>query len=640
MTFYRKLRAAAALSGALIAASACMPAGTAAAAPDAGVTEIGPPVADVLPAPADDIAAEPDLSAVQFVQMPAAPIPTHELEQWPKDPHENAKRTNGQLMFQARGHVIGFDEASAGIAGWAKSTFGDEATAELECGRGEETRQARASTKVCTGDKVHIVHKDGKVGTYDVVVRGDAAQNGTPGVTQLVHIVQTSKTDPSSQTATKTAAADIDGDGKVTISDAALQAHYLKTPHEDGPVLPDTPVHSAWETDNIGAHNYINANRWAAPTSSYLFDDGTGGLTRVEYAHDTVVVETYNKDLQIETSRQVPMELSKWGGFYAGSRYNYFVFGQDNMEENPDLEVIRIVQYSKDWHRIGATSLFGANTQSPFLAGSLRCTESGDYLYVHTCHNMMRNDEGVNHQANMMIEVDQDALKITETESGVVWGTGLVSHSFNQFVLTDQDGKLVILDHGDAYPRAVVLRRYLRPAGQDTFITGDGQSMEVESVEIQTLAGASGDNDTGCSLGGFAETANGYVSAFGYDEKGARHEPRDVFFAFTDRNDISRTTVTRLTMKADAQTPMIAPLSEHSGYLLWEQAADSASGRTLHYIEYNKNGKLGPRKTADAHLSDCEPIVWGDSLVWYVTDKGAPVFYVLSSDGVRAVAEA
>lgn len=38
------------------------------------------------------------------------------------------------------------------------------------------------------------------------------------------------------------------------------------------------------------------------------------------------------------------------------------MFGQKNEEENDSKEVIRVVKYSKDWQRLGAASLYGANT--------------------------------------------------------------------------------------------------------------------------------------------------------------------------------------------------------------------------------------------------------------------------------------
>ena len=50
---------------------------------------------------------------------------------------------------------------------------------------------------------------------------------------------------------------------------------------------------------------------------------------------------------------------------------------------------------------------------------------------------------------------------------------GYVSHSFNQFILVDADGKIIALDHGDAYPRSAVLTGYYSNASTGKF-SGSG----------------------------------------------------------------------------------------------------------------------------------------------------------------------
>lgn len=595
-----------------------------------------------------------DSTELWKAQMPSEPIATDDLEAWPPEPHEGAKRVNGSFIFEARGYAIDLEDARSSIKGWADEYFGEDADVQFDSeqstapvqrisgkpgvqGRIAEGEARSTARKVLmTGDKVRIGSKEGTAGTFSVVVRGDVAQNGTPGLTQLVNVAQAANEDKAaSMKEEQLAAADVNGDGKVSVTDCAQQASYMKKPHDEGALYPADPSYSAWESDNRGAHNYINANRWAAPTTSYLFENAGGVVTRVEYVGDTIVVENYDKDLQLLNGRQVPTELEKWGGFFAGKDYNYFVFGQDNKEEDPKREVIRIVQYTKDWKRNGAVSMYGANTQSPFLAGSLRCAEANGYLYVHTCHNMFQEEEGINHQANMMVEVDQKAMKITNAETDVVWGTGLVSHSFNQFVLVDKDGKLVIMDHGDANTRTLALRRYLQPAGQETFVIGDGQTMEVEAANVQKLAGPIGDNDTGCTLGGFAETKDGYITAYGYDGKGGRENPRDIYISFTS-DDLNKTKTTRLTKDENPQAPMIASKGLDGGYVLWENGP-AGTNTKMQIVQYSADGKTGKKSTADAHLSDCEPISHNGQLLWYTTDKGSPVFYELSDAGVRTV---
>lgn len=169
---------------------------------------------------------------------------------------------------------------------------------------------------------------------------------------------------------------------------------------------------SPLESDNRFDNNYGN---YAQTVDSYLYENVSGGLTRVDYADfaKEVVAEDYNAQFQLLSSRTIPLELPLWGGFFAGEQYNFLIFGQQNRNESDDTEVVRVVKYDKTWNRLGQASVYGANTQQPFSAGSLRCAEAGGFLYIHTSHTMYRTDDGKNHQANMNIVVRQQDMQVT-----------------------------------------------------------------------------------------------------------------------------------------------------------------------------------------------------------------------------------
>ena len=182
------------------------------------------------------------------------------------------------------------------------------------------------------------------------------------------------------------------------------------------------------ESDNRNDQDYFV---WSTPVNSYLMENRTGGLTRVEYTGGQIVVEDYSSDFVFQSGRTIPMELSIWGGFFAGADYNFFVFGQKNPTESDRTEVIRVVKYSKDWQRLGQASLYGANTTVPFDAGSLRMDEYGGYLYIRTCHEMYTNSDGLNHQANLTMAVRQSDMSVTDSYYEVMnTDYGYVSHSF------------------------------------------------------------------------------------------------------------------------------------------------------------------------------------------------------------------
>ena len=96
-----------------------------------------------------------------------------------------------------------------------------------------------------------------------------------------------------------------------------------------------------------------------------FYGNGIDDLISDEYHILKVVIEDYDSAFQIQSAKEIDMELPIWGGFFAGEDYNFLVFGQENKDENDNQEVIRVVKYSKDWERIGSASLYGANTTIP-----------------------------------------------------------------------------------------------------------------------------------------------------------------------------------------------------------------------------------------------------------------------------------
>lgn len=363
------------------------------------------------------------------------------------------------------------------------------------------------------------------------------------------------------------------------------------------------------KSDNIGKHNYSYYS--ANTVKSYLFENNQGGLTRVEYlGGSSIVVEDYSSDFKFQRSHSVSMELSIWGGFYAGKDYNFFVFGQANPSESDSVEVIRVVKYSKDWQRLDQYSLYGANTETPFRSSSLSCTEYGGNLYIRTSHRMYRSSDGLNHQANMTLVLRQSDMSIVESYYKVEFNKyGYVSHSFNQFILTDQSGSIVAVDHGDAYPREIVLNR----AGS--------------SSTIQKFPGAIGDNNTGASLGGFAETSGGYVTAYNFDGVSG-NSPRTVYLAYTDKSSLRTQTVQ--VSQPGTYNPILAPLGLDGGYIIWIN-----SDNKFTYTTYSASGSVGSPQIVTAAVSDCQPIAFNGKAVWYVTSDSTPIFYTLDSGGVK-----
>ena len=77
---------------------------------------------------------------------------------------------------------------------------------------------------------------------------------------------------------------------------------------------------------------------------------------------------------------------------------------------------------------------------------------------------------------------------------------GYVSHSFNQFIQVD-NGTLVGSDHGDAYPRKLVVLKYPTDISKGEFVPLYGN--KCAEYTMLSMPGLIGENYTGVSQGGF-----------------------------------------------------------------------------------------------------------------------------------------
>lgn len=387
---------------------------------------------------------------------------------------------------------------------------------------------------------------------------------------------------------------------------------------------------------------YQNYRRWGRCVTSYLCKMDAGYMRVCETENANVRIEYYDDDFQYLSQKDISAELPIFGAFYEGSDSYYLAWGQQNPEESDETEVMRVVKYDKNWNRQAAASVKGANTYIPFDAGSFRMTEAQGYLYIRTSHEMYQSEDGYHHQSNMSYQIETENMAVVDSFYGVMnVGVGYVSHSFNQFILVDDDNKIIALDHGDAYPRAAVLGTYAQKAGADSF-TG---SYTHESVlEYQGDIGA---NDTGASIGGLAYSAGYYLTAgnsIPQDENYASHTVRNIYVTATEKGSIGTggTAVKWITDYDDSNsfspsTPHLLKINEDAFVLLWSQMAGAKSNATNGKISYvfldGAGNTTSEIYTAEGELSDCSPIISGQKIVWYVSDGEKLQFYTLAMNG-------
>ena len=391
------------------------------------------------------------------------------------------------------------------------------------------------------------------------------------------------------------------------------------------------------KSNNIGKNNYVD---YSSTVKSYLVAQKDGSFMRVEAINGQVVIETYSSELQFESALLLKYELPLFGGFYESADSFFLVFGQENPTEDDATEVIRVVRYDKSWKRLSAASLYGANTASPFEEGSLRMVQSGDFLYIHTCHEMYHLLNGIAQQANLMLAVRISSMEVEECFDSVGDSSdGYVGCSFNQFIAADEDAILSV-DHGNAYPRAVVLSRYALKTEESIFANN------CVSAETLPIAGEPGDYNTGISVGGFEVSETSYLIAGNSADRAVNENMnavRNIFVTSTLKTRFSADGTRYIWITnyptddssyfGQVSTPHIVAV-ENGFLLLW-----TVKGR-LNYVFLDDNGDMtGEIMSADAALSDCKPIVADGAVYWYCTQNSAPVFYCIDPEEPETVTE-
>ena len=373
--------------------------------------------------------------------------------------------------------------------------------------------------------------------------------------------------------------------------------------------------------------------------SSYLYDTGSA-LARVEYTNERLLLETYTYDGKLLTQRTLPEEtgFSTWsyfGGVFIGAEHNYAVYAAMNDAGNDEGEVFRIVKYSKAWQRLGSVSVFGENTTNPMFFGSLRMAEDENLLYIHTSHQMYNA-----HQANMTFAVNKAEMRVTDVRSGVYSeSVGYVSHSDGQFAVVDNHNRLVALDVGDGYPRAVTLFQY-QPADENgVFLPTSGR--DGKRVSLRKVEGTIGNGVHCLNIGGLRATQSHYIAV------GVSLEPsvpsgtytqRNVFVHTVPQDNLSEDAVRTIWLTNypwDASEPQyvsvpkLAALRDGRSIVLWMM------GDTVYYQYLDQKGNpVGAVRSGKGALSDCVPVQIGDSVLWYVTEGSGPTFYRIDANGV------
>ncbi len=362
--------------------------------------------------------------------------------------------------------------------------------------------------------------------------------------------------------------------------------------------------------------------RFGGILKSYLQENEDGTISHITQNSDgAVTIDTYSSSYEYLNCVTLDPECSLWGGYYCGKDYNFCLYGESNIAESEDAEVLRVVKYSKDWKRLDAASFYGMNTRIPFASGTPRMCEKNGVLYLHMSHQMFRSSDGLNHQANLQLHLDIDSMTEIYSLYNVsnVGQHGYVSHSFDQYI--QSDGEYVYTaDLGDAYPRSVVVCKKKT----------DGSM--VSHLDVLPIAGTVGNNTTGVTLGGFALSSDQGVligNSMQQDGSGSNSNVRNIFVGFVNP-DLSDATLYWLTDYDTANCvsqPKLLQIDDHTFIGMWNECEETAADTMMHAVKFTDDGTILEDVTVGAVVSRCDPILVNGEMVWEVCNGNDITFY-------------
>lgn len=376
-------------------------------------------------------------------------------------------------------------------------------------------------------------------------------------------------------------------------------------------------------TNNIHDHEYTSNSR---VSNSYLYNNGDGTFTRVENMGDVILVERYNASYKLVQQRAVGFELSIFGGFYAGQNYNYLIFGQENMEQNDKVECIRIVRYSKDWVRLGSVAVTNCNTTVPFCQSGVDICENGKYLYIKTAHQTYMDKNGMYHQASMLITYQTDNNQIKALQCGLPGSVyGVMENTAAQFI-DATGGAVTSVEHSPAPSGSMTVSRYN--------ISSNGIPNHAYACSQVSPLSAVG---PGATLGGYEVSGQYYLVAGSTGSLDGLSPNQNVFIAAVPKNTFNNSAVKLSFLTGYAygelktvERPYLVKISSEQFVVIWETKSGYSELEEVSYAFINGAGQMtSPVKTMHGCLSDCEPIVFNNQVVWYVTNGASMKIYTL-----------
>jgi len=365
---------------------------------------------------------------------------------------------------------------------------------------------------------------------------------------------------------------------------------------------------------NVETNDYYYGNYFTV-SDRYMFAD-EGKIHILENDNEKLYIHHFDLAFRSHQQTVVSMDLPIFGGFHASDDgYYYVVYGADNHRELDSKDVFSIVKYNKEWKEVGKLRIRNVYVTQPFRASNLEMDSRNGVLAVHTARLRYTSDDGIRHQSNISFLIDTKSMTLLPREAGSYqWPNNHVSHSFATFVRFDGD-RVVYVDHGDAYPRSIVLQT-------------EDNGMITSEIDILRFPGKVGDNYTGARLGGFEVATSNYVVV------GSSVYPKNLYglsktknlFVATVPKDAEDDTAVKINWLTDFSSSSrksveemhIRKINDERFILIWRVDEEDRPSSTF-YAVIDGEGRVvkEPKKISIPSPGNMHPLIIGNDVYWY-----------------------
>lgn len=378
----------------------------------------------------------------------------------------------------------------------------------------------------------------------------------------------------------------------------------------------------------VGISCYGDDESYSNTDNTYIFELANkqiGVFKRISTGNSqSLQLTLYDRDFNYLSQKDIKLPYTEWGGFHQGEDGNYYAaVGQKNKNEDNTKVVFSILKLNSDFVETGRCNITGGecNTIAPYAAGCARMTMSGTTLIVHTDRLRYKSsDDGKNHQSNISFFVDSATMQ--QSYVGSLFPYNHVSHSFNQFVKMDGNN-LIYVDHGDAYPRAVVAQTHYNFS---VFGMNKEYDVKIQELNLLNITGKIGDNYTGTKVNGFETgTYSNIVAGVSIphdsitEDTSNKYYAKNVYISLISKDGTKSELKWLTDYKSDsglsANNLRMVKISDNEFALIYQLVNKDKKSTVLILID--SKGTVIKTKNYDVFFS-CytQPIYYNNSIVW------------------------